>query len=563
MRIPRIRRAALAAVLLTALAVPVTPVAAEPARSPATPEPTRTVLPGVSKQLEVRGPSGLSSRRLPAGTTHKLTLRHLGHDGALAPTAFTGIANLDGSLNEPVDVGTGEVTLALPAGRYVFASTLEVGEQTSVLVQPLLDLRADTTVAVDFRRTKPLAITVDDASVSSYFSALYFARRLADGSMLEFSAPGGPLEDVRAGQLGPDVPANELKSSVGTHWAVPGPRGDFADSPVTYHSMDTVDGRFVQGLQRVVRRSALARLVSTTYSTAADLVGVKSIAVLPPDHHSVWSKGLTRNRPGTVTEYVEAGREVSAGFQERTGGGEESVLVAELNWGSSRSFAAGSLHRTEWNRAVLGPGLPEGAAARYGDQLAVEVGLTDDAAGNNGWGMDQAAATRLYRDGVLVVETDRPGNLGREAIVEPGQAKYRLETEVIRAAGTRRSTVVKTAWTFRSDTTSESGEALPLWVARFAPGTGLANDVAAGRIVVPLTLTPQPGAKVGKPGVPVVETSADGGGSWRRATVVPVGGGRYQVGFTATVGTVGLRVTMTDSLGNSVEQSVADALGVR
>ncbi|ADB30656.1 hypothetical protein Kfla_1559 [Kribbella flavida DSM 17836] len=531
------------------------------------------MLPGKAAKLDptapTQSPATISQRsrgtRTAAGTA-KLTLRHLDRTGALAPGAQTALASLDGSVNTPIEVGTGEVSVELPVGRYVVVSLQRTGESTTLLVQPLLDLTADTTATLDARRAEPLDVTVDDPTVASAASALYFARRMDDGTTIQFDLYAGPVDQLLAGHVGPAVPAAELTSSLVSYWAVPGPAGDFANSPVSYNTLDTVrEGEFFTGHQRLVRKAEMAALVSRLSTTAPGLSLNKSVTVLAPGMFGAWGRGLPRTGPGTVTEYVEAGAELFGNFQERTAG-PDSQLVTALDWPASRTFEAGRSYDFSWNQAVLGPRVREGSATRYGDVLGTGIVMYNDAAGNAGWGVDDAVATRLYRDGKLIAESGRPGDIGRGVEMGPGPATFRLEGEIDRPDATRRSTTIKAAWTFRSDTASESGEALPLWSVQFQPEVDQTNVATATRVTkLPLTVTSQPGAKVGRMKLPEVELSGDGGKTWRRVGVVATGGDNYlAVGATPLPAkTISLRVKAADSHGNTLEQTITDAYGLR
>ncbi len=493
-----------------------------------------------------------------------MTLRHLDRAGALAPGARTSVAALDGTIKEAVDVGTGETTVNLPPGKYVLISFVPTGTTMSVLVQPLLDLTAATTVALDARLAKPFNVRVEDRTVASSMAALYFSRRADDGSALWFDYPADTLGPLYAAQLGPAVPADEVTSSLMTQWAVPGSTGDFAETPITYTTMDTVRGAFFTGFDRVVPPKSLVPFESRLFTTGPGNVTVKAVTVLAPEMSGHWSKGYSGTGARTVTEYVEPGAEVLEQFQERDGAGMDSTLVTAQNGLASRTAQPGRTSTTTWNTAVLAPVVREGSAARYGNLFDARFGLYDDAAGHSGWGMDTKAATRLYRDGVLVAETVLPGNLGRGVEVKAGKASYRLESEVVRNAAARRSTQVKAVWTFASDTASAEGENLPLWSVGFQPAVDSSNDVRRTAITkLPFTLTPQPGATVGKVGKPVVELSGDGGTTWQRATVVTQRNGFVAIAATPPGATVSLRARATDSAGNAIEQTVLDAYGLR
>ncbi|WP_133805577.1 hypothetical protein [Kribbella caucasensis] len=522
---------------------------------------------GDARTLDLSGApvsaDALAEQFRAAADTVSLTIRHLDQGGALTADAATAIANLDGTLNERIDIGAGEVTLHLPRGRYMLASVVHTGpadEQTSsFLIQPLVELQTDSTVQLDARGAKPLRVSTEDSAASSFLSALYVARRMDDGTMIQTDLRSDRLDRLTTAQLGPDVPAADLTSSVVTYWGIAGPAGDFADSPVTYSTLDTVRGRFFTGLHRVVRPAEMATVVSHLHSTSPDLNLTRSATVIPPGVNGGWSRGLLYRQPQTVTEYIEAGADTLAGIQERT----EDTLVTDLSSLGSRTFQAGRRYELTWNKAVLGPNLESGWAGRYGDTMATQIPMYSDQAGNWSWGAADAASTRMYRDGVLIAETDQPGDVGR-ADVGPGPARFRLESHVDRPHLTQRSTTVDAVWNFSSDTAGKDGEPLPLWLLRFQPRVGPYNDAPSGSSVLPFTAKPNPGAKLGRVRLPVVRVSGDGGKSWRPATVVPKGQGRY-VGVFALPGakTISLRASAADSAGNTIDQTLLNAYAIR
>jgi hypothetical protein len=327
--------------------------------------------------------------------------------------------------------------------------------------------------------------------------------------------------------------------------------------------MNTVRGTFFTGLHRVVQPTTLVPLESRLFTTGPGLTTTKSVHLLAPDMYSSTGRGYTGAGPRTVTEYVEPGAEVLEGFQEREEGPDGPLVTAQDNT-STRVISPGQSYLTPWNNAVLGPRVSEHAATRYGDIIDVGIGMYGDSAGHWGWGIDAKAATRLYRNGVLVAETDTPGRLGRGTQVQPGRASYRLESEVVRPAAARRSTQVRAVWTFGSDTASEEGESLPLWSIGFRPDVDVTNEMRRTAVTrLPFTVTPHPGATVGKGGKPVVEFSGDQGRTWRRAAVVTQSNGYVAVAPTPAGTTISVRAKATDSAGNAVEQTVLDAYGLR
>lgn len=270
----RSRKRLIVLLALALLPLSGTTATAEPPPGPAYAEPRqafRTEVPGrlAGQRIDPTASPGALTKRFKEATV-PLTLRHLDRAGALAPGARTTVASLDRTVNGAVDVGTGETTVDLPPGKYVVVSFVPTGTTTSVLVQPLLDLTAASTVVLDAREAKPFKVRVEDGTVASSMVALYFSRRADDGSALWFDTWADTLTPLYAAQLGPALPAGEVISSVMTQWAVPGSTGDFAETPVTYTTMDTVRGAFFTGFDRVVQPKSLVPFKSRLFTTAPD-----------------------------------------------------------------------------------------------------------------------------------------------------------------------------------------------------------------------------------------------------------------------------------------------------
>ncbi|WP_329505168.1 S8 family serine peptidase [Streptomyces chiangmaiensis] len=242
-------------------------------------------------------------------------------------------------------------------------------------------------------------------------------------------------------------------------------------------------------------------------------------------------------------------------------------------------------HATErWFGAVVRPSIPRGkglSSVRNGDTLSVYIPeFNDSGAGHwsfaeadpfggigGGVGVSSAndtAKAELYRNGERIATSDN-GAWG-DFEVPAGDAAYRLDLTTGRTSDDWRfGTDTHTSWTFRSDTAAET-TLLPLLQLDYDAPVDAQNAVGQARPhTVGMTVRMQDGMAAPRGVKLKVEASYDDGQTWATTRTAP----RDGVGqFAATVerpsnvhgdAYVTLRVTATDSAGNSVQQTVERA----
>jgi hypothetical protein len=174
------------------------------------------------------------------------------------------------------------------------------------------------------------------------------------------------------------------------------------------------------------------------------------------------------------------------------------------------------------------------------------------------WGDETSA--RLYRNGALLTELP---DAWRNVPVDGDDAAYRLELNTKRENddwlwGTRTST----AWEFRS---KHATEATPLSLLQidYSVPADLTNRVSGqAPHTVGLTVRNQPGLPAPQ-GVKVrVDVSFDDGATWRQVPVLG-DGPKVQARVPSGKGSVTMRVRAQDLAGNSVDQTVIRAYGLR
>ncbi|MFJ5710341.1 serine protease [Streptomyces sp. NPDC093105] len=486
--------------------------------------------------------------------TVTLTIRHLNRAGAAASeytTRVTGISGPGQDVEQNVHDPSGTVTLRLPKGRYLLGSEvypLYQGAGTDWLVQPRLDLDHDTTVTVDARTTSPVDVRPPEAGAEPRH-AMSFVEVSHDGrtrSMNLMSSAAG----LRVAHLGPAAEPGSVTATFDGYWI-----GERADYGLGYRF---TSGRALTGF---VRRPAADDL-ATLKARAADRDGAGGFgsAAIQPSHGT--TVGLTTElaRSGTATFHVTPERGTWDLAYTTPGTPETPPNLYEAQEVPVR---AGATLTHTFDNAVLGPALDQApdappAGARDGDRLALDLPLLADGDGHAPSAPAfRSAATTLHRDGVLV-GTHR-GAPGRASftLATPDRARYRLTATALHGSGTRagRTTAV---WSFDSAATA-APTALPLSVVRFTPPLALDGTAPAGTdLRVPVTVQ-GPAAGQGLRSLRV-RVSVDGGSTW---TDTPVTDGAVLIRNPAPGGTVSLRAELTDTAGNTLDQTLGHAYRTR
>ncbi|MBB0243135.1 S8 family serine peptidase [Streptomyces alkaliphilus] len=241
----------------------------------------------------------------------------------------------------------------------------------------------------------------------------------------------------------------------------------------------------------------------------------------------------------------------------------ESLHVAtypDLRPGSSRTET--------FNVGVFGPAPEDIGFVRTEDTIRVALWPLTDGAGHRGVAYDATGETVLYRDGEEVSRVPEAPDFATPD-VPAGEGDYRLETVTDRTdTAAPISTRVETAHTFRSATPPEGEETqLPISAVRYQPDLALDSTAKAGKkIKVPLTVV---GAAAGKNTETLrIEVSLDGGNTWKTAKVTGKATDKkdnrsFTVHNPAAGGSVSLRAHLTDTNGNTTEQTIIDAWRTR
>ncbi|GAA1385439.1 hypothetical protein GCM10009639_08030 [Kitasatospora putterlickiae] len=500
---------------------------------------------GTALAAEPGGPGGPAEPE-----TYTLTIRHLDRSGQ-APahyrTSVTGISGPGASLSVQPHDASGVTTVRLPKGRYLLESDLytnDVADGDDWIVQPRLDLDHDTTVTVDARTTAPVDLRPPDRSAAFVTSGMFLEVTHQGATRMASIVKATPT--LRVAHLGPEAEAGSVRQWFDSYWSTA--TGGYALGRTHTGS------RALTGLAHHYTARELGTLrIRGAAGPGAEGSAVFDVSPAPgPSAGSTVGGSFSMSLPATATVYVTPER-----------GPWDVTFAASDNW-KNRYFAdgvavpAGETATHTFGNPVFAPALPPGRGVeRDGDTITTRIPLLADGDGHMSAAPPfDTAYTSLFRDGVLVgARSGADAAAGRAAFtVPPGRASYRLAATVTRKAASGATTRVNASWTFASATTARPA-AVPVSVVRFSPGLSPAGTAPAGSAIrVPVTV--QGAAAEGRVRSLTVSASTDGGASW---TGLPVEAGAVTVQNPAAGATVSLRAELTDTDGNTLDQTVLDA----
>ncbi|MEU8289098.1 S8 family serine peptidase [Micromonospora sp. NPDC048905] len=497
--------------------------------------------------LRVRTPFALN-REIES---YDVRLTHTGRDGRPATDYTTVAANLATGEFSTLDGAPGGGTLRLPKGRYALWSTIHEGDASTLLVQPVLDVRGPVTEAVDARTAKPVALTVPQPDAAPV--AINVSANWDDG----FRYPGVQLSgvsfgDVFFGRIGPAVAAPEFTATLGVGLARPGSDGTFRNSPYTYDLAYVRPGDMFTGLTRKLSPGNLATVRTTYRSQSTATTAVRLHRAAAPGGSGPIGSRTPLDLPFRGTEYynTDGGITWTSTFVE----GDNATT-------QTSTFTAGRSYTQTWNAAPFGPTVaqaptltPLGYAGRDGDTISIaSLPLFGDATGRPATRDDRPVQVRLLRNGKEIGTSDSPW---AEFAVPAGKATYRLEATATRGAPDTLSTSVSVAWTFTSAHTT-SPQRLPLTTVRPTLVLDDTNTARTGRIAaVPVALDRQAGSTAAANRTLGVSASFDDGRTW---VALPVLRNVALISHPRRAGFVSLRLTATDTAGNTVTETIQRA----
>ncbi|MFG1885585.1 S8 family serine peptidase [Micromonospora sp. NPDC049102] len=232
---------------------------------------------------------------------------------------------------------------------------------------------------------------------------------------------------------------------------------------------------------------------------------------------------------------------------------------------------AGDVQESEtWHAPVIRPAVPAGrgglAPTRTGDTMDLRMAEFVDAEGHYGvaGASDEvdAVEARLSRNGQQIADLSGGWT---PVLTTAGRARYRLDLSTRRSSAEwRYGTRTDTAWGFSSARPAgEAATPLPLLQVDYQVPADLFSTVNGHRPHQLGVTLRQPGGVTGPKGTSIsLQVSFDDGVTWRN---VPTKGSgtRYTAIVPAGRGTVSLRVHAADRAGNTIDQTVLRAYGLR
>ncbi|MFI6266823.1 S8 family serine peptidase [Micromonospora sp. NPDC051006] len=342
------------------------------------------------------------------------------------------------------------------------------------------------------------------------------------------------------------------------------------DSPYLYDVWQVSKGRVPERIVHTVTAKNTAEVSADYGDVGGSEWATEQRFGWRPWQETSWNDDQRLVRTGTTRqEFVSAG---DAWWQHRV------LHRVTWSWGrllggltqQPRRYAADDRDTESWHAPVVRPAVPAGGGVpvptRTGDTLDLRVAEFVDAAGNyspaGGGEEADTVEARLSRNGKQIADLSG----GWASVPTTAEsARYRLDLATQRSSDEwRYATRTETAWQFTSARPAgDAAKALPLLQVDYRVPADLRGEVR-GNTSHKLGLTLRQPTGVSAPtGTSLrVEVSFDGGKKWRS---VPVHGSGTR--FTATVpagrGAVSLRVHAGDRAGNTVEQTVIDAYGLR
>ncbi|MFE9258283.1 S8 family serine peptidase [Streptomyces sp. NPDC006879] len=517
-----------------------------------------------SAYLEARG--GGQRVRVAAAVereveSYDLTLRHLGRDGEASGNYSTSLNGVSGPARnlsyDPYDE-SGRVTLRIPKGDYVLATTVFTGlpgaeQGADWLVQPRLRITGDTSLTLDARKARPVRVTLPSPTATTEFAAPGFTLRSGD-STYGYGWWLDSYRGFRTKHLGPAVTGGNLTQQ----WDVHGTNGPLRE----YHAVfgGTVQ-RLATGYTKRLRMSEFATMKARQGVSVPGKEGYLRATGWLPKVDSAASISFPRRLPTTTTLYLSAGDGVRWDIDfEQTGGRDaDGFPVSEAMYSAAprQALKPGRTYRETFNTGVFGPRLNgELGLFRSRDTLSGYLPLFADGEQHVGASLHTSVATTLSRNGAVIARSTDALAGDSNFEVPAGDALYSLATKVVRSpALARTSTRLEARWTFRSKRTAGTTR-LPDSVVRFSPKLAWDSTSPAGRTVrVPVTVQGA-AAEASRLRSLSVYVSYDDGQSWHR---LKVRAGAVEVRNPAKGKAVSLRGKVIDKQGNKSDLKIIRA----
>ncbi|NUO58820.1 MAG: S8 family serine peptidase [Hamadaea sp.] len=341
-------------------------------------------------------------------------------------------------------------------------------------------------------------------------------------------------------------------------------------SPYSYQVLLPERGRIPANLTYDTRRLPMAT-VRSSFHGALDSRATEGRYAITPTALAAYSAFRVVPTPSERVDHLTVGTRGHEMTWRHEASADISAWYAQGTvTGLARTYRAGERTSEDWFGALSRPAMPAvtasyalGAPAnRSHDALRIAMPQWADGSGDQyGWldGGDRSRLT-LTRDGVTLLDTSA---VTAQVTVPAGKATYQLGLDVQRdQPWWTTSTATSTKWTFQSGR-PDGIAVLPLLQAAYSVGTDLRNTVHA-RHSYPLVIRPgyQPGVTLRGPLDVRAAISADDGHTWHPLTGRRAVDGTVTLLVPAVAGYASVQVTITDSAGNRLDQTITRAWAV-
>jgi hypothetical protein len=423
-----------------------------------------------------------------------------------------------------------------------------------------LEISGDREAVLDARTAQPVTTTLDDPTARTVMTEVFLLQR-SDAGLVQFPQYSVTSDEGTPVYVTPTGPA-DADLQVHTVWTK---NGTDANSPYLYSVLSTSASGIPRRPTYRIRTSDLAK-VRTTYAAQGTPASAAQGAAAAPDGQfvgayarAIFTVGV--HLPAVRTEYYTPG---AVDWDQlmfiRAAPGQADAMTGVVRYTHPARYTS------TWDAAPLGPGF-DFAPTRTGDDLFVGASMFTDSAGHTNADtryLGTTGTTSLYRDGRLIATSNTPGALNTALTPEP--AAYRLTAELHRQVSYSRYSVrERVVWNFRSRHEAKGGTSLPLLVVRATPRLDRYGRSPAGR---PCTVRFALKTTADSPAAVSVRLRAwasyDDGASWHSARLMGTGNNRHAtIRPPAYARFVSLRTSGRDTAGNSVDQTVIRAWGVK
>ncbi|TMR01063.1 hypothetical protein ETD83_15520 [Actinomadura soli] len=551
----RWRTALISVAALAALLVPVQTAAAQGPKE----SPTRGLLSGPHFKL------GHSKTKAPAravaAADHAITLRGIDLDGqAVAPLAS--LIDLATGAEYPLTESAATLTGVVPAGDYSLTGIVLTGDpfaprDLALYGNPTLTVAGDVDLTLDARTATEIQSVSPSATATEFHSHAQIIQTIA-GQEISATVSGRPETSLRAWP--------SATTTRPYHFTYAEAKTEPANTRA-YKLAFATTGRIPANLTFTATQSSLA-LVNTTYASQ----GLPSEGVGPNasliDFDGIGGEtlGLTipASAPSTKQVYYTANgvRWKGSYFYNL-----DTVQVPE-NQTAFRAYTAGGTHSETFNKAAFGPtvSVGHGEGTIFVRPLVTDTGQqgNENLSGNTTRGT--TGTVTLYRNGQLVGVSTNP--LAGDFAVPPESATFQAVMSTQRNTGwSRYVKSIDARWTFTS--AERPGDPFEnqhrLLQPRITGAYDSSGRAPSGR-TFPLTVAVERATGGSAVTSISLQASFNDGASW--VTVPLTAGGTDR--WTANVahpfthnGFVALRFNASDGSGNSVQQTVTRAYGLR